>query len=501
MGWTEQASLERARDTYEATVDVSVSTVARKTDFESISLTNPRRVRGAHLYLDVTNFTDLLGQPEEGTDEDMLRLVHLYAREVTRVVEADLDAVKVHFQGPRLHAVAYRPISDDAEMVAKAVVAAAAIQHTATIFNEVFRLSGDLAWKTAAGIAFGDVIATRNGTGGDRELLFLGAPANYAAKMISAGVRISADAADLLPDDVRAYVSETNDDVVCKVSMTADQVEALCEHYGWTWSADQTRKRPDEAAEKYPPGCATVKKPTVTIDKSALGLSNSKRLHAVSIFADVDGFTKYIDEATEQDEDLIEAVRAFHTLRKEMRSTAVIDYDSLRIQYQGDRMQAIAYLPFDDEAKAALTAVKVAAALQSVATNVMPQVVDASAAKPLAIGVAAGSILLSKLGEHGDRDVVALGPAVAEAARIQQRLDGTVTGINKAVYDSLPAWLQQYYVYSGGAYVAHDLTLDVIEREEKAAEKSEEAKAARTSPAYVGSTRPAPDAPLRPWAR
>ncbi|WP_328296189.1 hypothetical protein OG218_26430 [Kineococcus sp. NBC_00420] len=510
MGWTYDDSLQRARKTYQDTADVTVSTVTRQTDFEAISLTKPRRVRGAHLYVDVPCFEGLLGEPEEGTDEDMLRRLHLYAREVTRILEIDFDAVKVHFQGPRLHALSYRPVNDDAVMVATAVAAAAAIAYSSSIFNDVFGLTGEAAWDSAAGIDFGEVIATKNGVGGDRELLFLGAPANYAAKMLKQGIRIAAEAAALLPEDVATHVRTTDDPAIYEVQVTLDQLEDLCATYGWTWSAAQSRSRLEEAVSKHPAGCATIKKPTVKIDKTALGLSNSKRLPAVSLFADIDGFTAYIDEATSQDEDLIAAVRAFHTLRHEMRETAVVGYDALRVQYQGDRMQALTYLPFDHEVQAALSAVRIAAALHSVATQVMPQVVGAKAAKPLAIGVAAGPVLLSKLGEHGKRDVVALGPSVAEAARIQQALDGTQTGISAVVYDLLPGWLQLYFTQRDGSsrgtaaqstYIADGLTLDVLERAERVAQQEEEVTVASTSSNFARPSRPVASTPLRPWVR
>ncbi len=515
MSWDYERSLQRAWDKYAETEGLTVTPVLREMDFGNISLKEPRRVRAAHFYIDVCNFTALLGHAAAaGVDqeEDMIRRLHLYAREITRVVEEDLDATKVHFQSAKLHALAYRPISSDAGMAVKAVLAAAAVRETAKVFNKVFALSGTDAWQTAAGVDFGDAVVTKDGVGGDRELLFLGHPANMAAKIIRGGLRLTSEVVALLPDSFDQYLAEAVDDpnVMC-FAPSAAALEDLIGDRGYTWSRERTQKRLEADVEAYPPGTTVVSSTRAPIDKSRLGIRNTKQVDGVSLFADVDGFTKYVDQAAAIDEDLVEAVRAYHVIRSEMRNTAVVDFDGLRIQYQGDRMQVLAYLPLDDQEGAAVRAVRIAAALSSVVTDVLPQVIGV-AAKPLAIGLAAGTTLVSKLGEYGNRDVVCLGSATVEAARIQVGLDGGDIGLDAELYSRLPDWLQKAFTWrkSPGAYVAAGLTLDELERLE-AAESPDRAKTLLTGGA-VGTglalgagaatlirraerTEP----PLRPW--
>lgn len=69
------------------------------------------------------------------------------------------------------------------------------------MFNEVFELTGVAAWRLATGLDHGSAIATRNGASGDQELLFLGSPANHAAKILhkSGGIRMTPEVHDLLP--------------------------------------------------------------------------------------------------------------------------------------------------------------------------------------------------------------------------------------------------------------------------------------------------------------
>jgi hypothetical protein len=509
VGWNYKRSLQRAQDKYAETEGLTVTPVTKKLDFDNISLKEPRRVRAAHFYVDVRNFTALLStDPEADTDEDMLRLLHLYARVVTWVVEHDHEATKVHFQGAKLHALAYRPIGDDVAMVVKAVLAAAAVRTTTVVFNDVFELRGTDAWQTAGGVDFGDAVATKNGTGGDRELLFLGRPANQAAKIIKTGLRLTDEVVDLLPASFDDFLSRSSDDQCWCFVPSTSALEQLIAENGYSWSQAQTRKRLEEAAEKYLPGSATVFEATGPISKDKLGLSNSKRVDAVPLFADVDGFTGYVDQAAALDEDLVDAVRSWHVIRSEMRTTAVVDYEALRIQYQGDRMQALAYLPLDNEGSAAaVRAVRITAALTSAVKYVLPQVVG-TAAKPLAIGLAAGNTLVSKLGEHGNRDVVCLSLATVEAARIQVGLDGNQIGLDAELYKRLPEWLQELFTWqpSPGAYVATDLTLDELDRQE-AAQAEAGAKGllagARAGAAGIGVgaalVRRRGERPLRPW--
>jgi hypothetical protein len=185
----------------------------------------------------------------------------------------------------------------------------------------------------------------------------------------------------------------------------------------------------------------------------------------VAIFADVDGFTAYVDGAAAIDEDLVAAVRAYHVFRSEMRYVAVEDCGALRIQYQGDRMQSIAFLPADDEEEIALRGIEVAAGLNASVAYTLPAVIP-DAVRPLAIGQALGTSLVSRLGEHGQPDAVCLGVATGQAEAFQLVLGGGQTGISKGIRDLLPEDLASEFrwVPSKGCYVASDLKADRVAR-------------------------------------
>ena len=461
MGWNYDTSLERVKNTWDSTQDIGeITTIVRATEFDNISLAKPRLVVGAHAYVEITNYRTLLGS--EAPDAEMLRLHHLWAREVARVVEKDFDAVKIHFQGPKLHAVVYRPVGDHGKIASTAVLLAAAVRATTAQFIAAHGL--EPAWTTAGGVDFGEAVATRSGVAGDRELLFLGDAANQAAKIIATSLLVTDNVAQIVADDVEAHL-EATDTGAWRFTASAVEVEQLCESRSLAWTRVTSRDRivADDAAVPD----AKVHAATAAIDKDTLSLTNSKRVEAVSLFADADGFTAYV--AAEQAADrLTDAVRAWHVIRHEMRSVLVTDYNGLRIQYAGDRIQGIVYLPIGDDAAVAVKAIKVAAAVTSAATAVLPQVIG-PAAVPQAVGLAVGDTLVSKLGQYSDRDVVTLAPATAEAARIQQALAGGQIGIDATLRSRLPTWLADMFIWDpcARAYVVTELTLDEFERLEQ----------------------------------
>ena len=462
MTWNHDRSLKRATNYFSEIGDITVTPVVKEMDFEAITLNHPRKVIGAHAYTDVVNFRSITGDGAASVEQ--IRALHIYGREAARIVEQDFGAVKVHLQGPKAHVISYRPISDDAKKVVAATLSSVALVRALRILSSELGL--DPVWKGACGVDFGEVLVTKDGVRGDRELLFLGSAANRAAKIVDTGVLLTQAAADLLPSRIAEHLVQRDD--LWRLTLTDDALDDLAAHYGHAWSRAGCRERIRMDAAAITLDTVKVCGVEGAIDKGVLSVHNNKAVAGVSIFADVDGFTAYIESAEDRDE-LAAAVRAFHVQRSELRNVLKVDFPGLRIQYQGDRIQGFVYLPIDTYAKVAVDAVRCAAALHSTTTEVLPQVIG-DAAKPLAIGMAFGETVVTKLGERGHRDVVALGEAVAEAARIQQALDGGCIGIDAALRDLLPEWIHEYFNWDphACAYVARDLSYEELDRRESA---------------------------------
>lgn len=124
MSWSYDEALDRAKRRYEETAELMVTDVVREIDFDLISRLHPRRVTGTHIYADVSNFNTLLRDADAEGAENLLLRLHLIAREASKIIRKDFDGCKVHFQGPRVHALAYRPVNDESAMAANAVLTA-----------------------------------------------------------------------------------------------------------------------------------------------------------------------------------------------------------------------------------------------------------------------------------------------------------------------------------------------------------------------------------------
>jgi len=479
MSWNYNTSLSRVQAHLDTMGEIEVEKLVRDADLHSLlSETCCRKIYGAHVYVDVPNFSDLATLTAEGEEyRRVIQGLHLYEREVARIVEdgSIFDGVRVHFQGAKLHALFFRPIDDSAEIAARAVLLQMVLRHFVRyIFNSEFPKLPSLS--LSGGADLGSAIGTKNGHRGDRELLFLGAPANYAAKILTGvdDARVTEPLYEALPETLQSYFTATTDDrynarVYELESIPIEDLEALLEEHGIKWdrAASQQRLKDDKAT--YPLNQIEYSDADVLIDIDSLGITNNKRVLAASGFGDVSGFTAYIDKAEDQDA-LKTALRVLHAIRKEMASVVKHDFDGVRVQYQGDRVQALFHLPKRDDEEIVKRAVDCAIGLQSSMELVIKKLLPEAAELAMAVGVSAGETLVSKLGTHGHRDRICVGDSVEEAARHQEGSSGGEIAIPTDVHSHLDEALQKLFVWNSnrGLYIGANITQEKVERARKA---------------------------------
>lgn len=509
MSWDYERSKARVEDHIDSIGQITVEKLKRDADLEALlSETNCRQIYGAHLYCDIGNFSTLASAATDNKDE-MRRLVqgvHIYQREVTRIVEtADMfNAVRVHFQGPKLHALIYRPVDDAKKIASRAVLLAVVLRDfVRNVFNPAFEKLAN--FRIASGSDIGDVIGTQNGIKGDRELLFVGHPANYAAKIIGAlGTHYLSPAVyAALPKDLQVICEPVPDDdrgLYQVRDLTREEVDTLCGDHGIAWSRNASTDRIEDDRKQFPLSDIEIGDADVLIDMDALSIRKNKRIGAASVFADLAGFTAYVDAAdtaAKQEE----ALRVLHVVRKEFTKVATDDFNGVRVQFQGDRIQVFYHLPKDAEKKITRKAVDTAAGIQSsmdVIKECLPEAADLS----VAVGIDYGTTLVSKLGSRGARDRICLGEAVEQAAKIEERVKGTETGMSSHAHGQLPDEIGDLFTWKKElqCFVAQNLTADTIERAEETKRMQEEKAASVTRTAagvsVFGGTSGARSVPL-----
>ena len=126
-----------------------------------------------------------------------------------------------------MHALFYRPIDNATKIAARSVLLQIVIRDfVESVFNPAFPKLGN--FQTAAAADIGDTVGTQNGVEGDRELLFLGGPANRAAKTLgdARSDRVTKAVFDALPSDLQAICIETDD--------PASTPSRRCRSLNWT---------------------------------------------------------------------------------------------------------------------------------------------------------------------------------------------------------------------------------------------------------------------------
>lgn len=487
MSWDYKTSYDRIKEHLDKIGEIEIERLVKEADLNNLlSEKRCREIFGAHVYLEVSNFARLAteGNADREKYKRLIQSVHVYQREVARIVEKIFEGLRVHFQGAKLHALFYRPIGDARKQAVKAFFLLLVLKDfVAHVFNPAFPFYDD--FTVAGGSDIGDVIGTRNGTRADRELLFLGAPANYAAKIIAGAskLRITAALYASLPEDLQDCCEETEDeDVYLIKNLSVAELDALLEKYRIDWDREKSAARVEEDKKNFPLKYIEYSSANTLIDLDVLSIHNNKRVLAASLFGDVTGFTAFID-AADTNEKKRRALRVLHAIRKEMALVVKKDFEGLRVQFQGDRVQGLFHLPKDEEAEIAEEAVDAAVGLQSSMEKTIKEILPEAGALRLAVGVDIDKTLVSKLGTRAHRDRICLGKSVECAAETEEKCSGGQIGISKRVYDALSERLKRHFSYDTSlrCYVAENLTADVVARAENSA------KAVPGAPAFIRS--------------
>lgn len=486
MSWNYDDSKERIGKHLDNMGEIEIEKLVREADLNSLlTETKCREIHGAHVYVYITNFSRIATEsiPDETNYKRFIQGVHVYQREVSHIAEKIFDGLRVHFQGPKLHALFYRPIDKTKKLATKAFLLQLVLKDfVGSVFNPEYTALAN--FSIAGGADVGDAIGTRNGRRDDRELLFLGAPANYAAKIISSAgrLRVSKEMYDALPDDLRELCDGTDDEEVYQINaLTQTKLDELLEKYDIDWDREKSAERVRDDRRAHPLKDIDYSSAEVKIDLDALSIWNNKRVLAASLFGDVTGFTAYIDRA-ETDDEKRKALRVLHAIRKEMATVVSVDYNGLRVQFQGDRVQGLFHMPKDKEADIAAEAVDAAVGLQSSMEKTIKEKLPEAAELHLAVGVDLDTTLVSRLGTRAHRDRICLGAPVENAAKYEEKCSGGQIGVSKRIFDALPERLSKHFKYDSavGCYVANDLTADKVERAAKAS-------AAAGAPAFITS--------------
>jgi class 3 adenylate cyclase len=499
----------RAKDAINDRIDdvenVTIVDYKREMSLDNIPTGKAYRLDAVHMYADITNLPELLGTTEiegERCHKRTLRFLNLHQRAVSRIL-ARCDALRVDFHNQRLHAVIAKPYGPDVEK--KRVTRAVAI---GKLIIDVLAVTGDDSddipnAKVRVGIDTGLALAVNNGRSGNREPLFLGSPANYAAKLASnrsAGgiflTNAARGAAGL------AIVDDGDEDTS---PLTAKEIADCQEHAALDVTSERIVKEWRQDNEDHPIGSFDFSRPTPplrNLDISSLTPGNSRRMEATSVYADIDGFTNYVAEHIQNNPE--DVVRCFHVIRSELDRVLSSDFDGRRIRFIGDcihglLMSGTAYQT--DVEDTISTSTLCAGGLRSSFDLSLERLRESgveTAGLGLAIGYEFGPMTVTRLGMHGDRIRCSVSRGVVNSEIEQCRCMGTESAIGQLAYNAASTAVRKLFGSNRKIkHLTYDIAIEALSADgDKVAKAATAAAYAVAAPAMAKAA----EQPFRPYA-
>lgn len=484
---------------------VEIVDYKREMSLESIPINKAYRVDGVHLYADIQNMSDMLSTTEkegERCHKRTLRFLNLHQRAVHRIL-ARCGALRVDFHNQRLHSLVAKPYGTDEEK--KRVCRAVAI---GKLIVDVLAETGDddediPNAKVRIGIDSGPTLAVNNGRNGNREPLFLGSAANLAAKLAS---NWRAEGIFLTNTTRKAAgIDEAEAGKEGTTPLTAEQIVYCQDIAKLDVGKDAIVKEWRQDNKDSPIGSFEFSRPTPplrNLDISVLTPGNSRRMDAVSLYADIDGFTKYV--AANIDKKAADVVRCFHVIRSELDRVLSSDFGGRRIRFIGDcihglLMEGTAHTTYCEESisTATLCAGGLRSSFDLALVRLKANKVDV-AGLGLAIGFEFGPMTVTRLGMQGDRVRCSVSRGVLSSESEQCRCGGAETAIGQSAYDSGSDAVRKLFGKNRKlAGLDYDTAVDALEAEgDKVAKDAAIAAYAVASPAMVKAV----EKPFRPFS-
>lgn len=459
MAWNQQQARQRIRNLIDTAPDIQVQSFsddyfplyeARRRDK---SLSDPPIspplfglghgmavvVDTVQIYISITNYDEQLienGVETEASHARALRFAHLYYSACDRVVEQS-GAQRVDFHSARMHAVILGRSGGGIteEQIAQAF---AFIRDFQAVAEQASRelANGEFSAKFRVGIDVGPCVAINNGNGLEQEPMFLGSAANHAAKLAE-----GAESGIFVSDRVRALLGlpegglfgtpQMLDEAVVGNAMLKyqDTLSSIREQTGTIRTADKIIEdwRAQIKSKSVPnptnPNFLFHHKepPLSDIKYSDLSPSKSIRIELVSLFADLSGFTAYVDAAISNN-DISDAVCALYVIRQELQNVVEEDFDGRKVRFIGDCIHAIiaeGTKTETDDVKSVEKSIACAGGLFR-SFKICREELTGTESLGLAVGIEYGATPVSRIGIRGERSVrIASSKATAVSEKMQ----------------------------------------------------------------------------------
>lgn len=472
-----QIRVERFREEYWARVQNLRAMMGARTDVQPVirdlSPGQAVVVDTVQVYVNVVNYDQMRLDQGRETPESHARalsFLHLHYAALDRASDG-AGAQRIDFHGPRMHTVMLQTAGSDAASRAATVARALSLARRTTAISEA--ATRDIARSSTTplfriGIDIGTCIAIDSGRSDEREPLFIGRAANHAAKLAEGdhpGIYVSDRIRALLGLPQRGSLNLERISEAGGLELAALGASSFIDPMDVRSRVDEIR----ETMRKHRDSTIGVdgfffhhhRPPLRSIDYSALTPAHSIRMPVVSIFADLDGYTRYVDEATASG-NAADPVRDLHVIRSELNAVLQDDFDGRKVRFIGDCLHgliATGDAVSTDASGSVERATACAGALRSSFDLVLEHLPSARRLG-LAIGFELGPTPISRIGIRGERSVrVASSIATLQSERCQALCTGRQTMIGERAYSAASYDTRDLFDMSK---IATDLTFDSV---------------------------------------
>lgn len=427
-----------------------------------------------HVYANLIDFNDVLteaGRETEASHRRALEFLHAHYQGCDTLID-EFDMQRVDFHGSRLHAVVLAPegAENEGERVRVAVAFSAAFREMVERLGNKYQ---NFQTRVCIGIDSGPAVAIDSGRRGEREPLFIGSPANHAAKLADGteeGLNLSPRAASAIGQTPHSLAKSVflNEEVerrylgdeVVTAGIRQSANARLETAYATVIESLDARLKSDSGDAVF--RFHHKEPPLNDLVYAEHPPSNAIRMELASIFADIDNFTAYIDNAIATG-GIAEAVANLHVIRAEMGAVLRDDFGGRKVRYIGDCIHGLLAEGSKTETNSVDTmkrSVDAAAGLRSSfdLCRVMLSGIDDLG---LAIGIDYGTTPISRLGLRGDASVrAAVSRATCVSEAEQRRCNGIETALGENAYKASPASIREAF---GNERIFQNLNADTAE--------------------------------------
>lgn len=444
MGWSKSRAQERIKTRKKQGDSYKVVPHKKEMDFSSLGTKEIRKVDGIHKYYDIPNFPSLVEEAGEDLTKQkkLLQAAHVFRRGLEDLTEV-FESQMIQDQNLRSHYLKAKPYDDTTRMAQNAVLEAISLNsYVYDAFNTLF----DEPFRARVGMSYGTTFIGNIGVNGERELISLGSAANYGAKILGASGSVVACSKlyVLLPKRLQALFEQIDDDGLDRYVLKQARWSLLKDvktEFKINFDESKIIRGLKDYKSALPLSDIDVTLAKTPIDFDGLSESKAKRSSTVSFVADVDGFTKLIENA-EEDEKVVNLFSLMRDIRCECHEVVRNDFDGMIIQHRGDATYGLLNLPIGESGKVDRSnkGIEIALSLQASMALVMKEYPDYSLS--LSVGAADSMNLYARIGRRGTKHLLVIGKSNEESEVLQQNTSGGDTSISNKIYDQLETDLQ-----------------------------------------------------------